>query len=236
MGRIKNNNKGLSLVFIDREETEGTMMLYIRNEKETDYKLVEDITRKAFYNMYIPGCVEHYLVHVMRGHEDFVPELDFVLELDGKVIGNIMYTKAELTDEEGSKKEIVTFGPVSVLPEYQRKGYGKMLIEHSLNRAAELGYEAVVIFGSPSNYVSSGFKCCKKYNVCVEKGKYPAAMLVKELKAGALDGRLWFYSDSPVMSIDEGKAREFDDSLEKMEKRWMPSQEEFYIMGQSFVE
>ena len=236
MGRIKNNNKGLSLVFIDREETEGTMMLNIRNEKETDYKLVEDITRKAFYNMYIPGCIEHYLVHIMRGHEDFIPELDFVLELDGKVIGNIMYTKAELTDEEGSKKEIVTFGPVSVLPEYQRNGYGKMLIEHSLNRAAELGYEAVVIFGSPSNYVSSGFKCCKKYNVCVEKGKYPAAMLVKELKAGALDGRLWFYSDSPVMSIDEGEAREFDDSLEKMEKRWMPSQEEFYIMSQSFVE
>ena len=236
MGRIKNNNKGLSLVFIDREETEGTMMLNIRNEKETDYKLVEDITRKAFYNMYIPGCVEHYLVHIMRGHEDFIPELDFVLELDGRVIGNIMYTKAELTDEEGSKKEIVTFGPISILPEYQRKGYGKMLIEHSLNRAAELGYEAVVIFGSPSNYVSSGFKCCKKYNVCVEKGKYPAAMLVKELKPGTLDGRIWFYSDSPVMSIDEGKAREFDDSLEKMEKRWMPSQEEFYIMSQSFVE
>ena len=237
MGRIKNNNKGLSLVFIDREETEGTMMLlYIRNEKETDYKLVEDITRKAFYNMYIPGCIEHYLVHIMRGHEDFIPELDFVLELGGKVIGNIMYTKAELTDEEGSKKEIVTFGPVSVLPEHQRNGYGKMLIEHSLNRAAELGYEAVVIFGSPSNYVSSGFKCCKKYNVCVEKGKYPAAMLVKELKPGTLDGRIWFYSDSPVMSIDEGKAREFDDSLEKMEKRWMPSQEEFYIMSQSFVQ
>ena len=140
MGRIKNNNKGLSLVFIDREETEGTMMLNIRNEKETDYKLVEDITRKAFYNMYIPGCIEHYLVHIMRGHEDFIPELDFVLELGGKVIGNIMYTKAELTDEEGSKKEIVTFGPVSVLPEHQRNGYGKMLIEHSLNRAAELGY------------------------------------------------------------------------------------------------
>ena len=236
MGRIKNNNKGLSLVFIDREETEGTMMLNIRNEKETDYKLVEDITRKAFYNMYIPGCIEHYLVHIMRGHEDFIPELDFVLELDGKVIGNIMYTKAELTDEEGSKKEIVTFGPVSVLPEHQRNGYGKMLIEHSLNRAAELGYEAVVIFGSPSNYVSSGFKCCKKYNVCVEKGKYPAAMLVKELKPGTLDGRIWFYSDSPVMSIDEGKAREFDDSLEKMEKRWMPSQEEFYIISQAFVE
>ena len=148
-------------------------MLNIRNEKETDYKLVEDITRKAFYNMYIPGCIEHYLVHIMRGHEDFIPELDFVLELGGKVIGNIMYTKAELTDEEGSKKEIVTFGPVSVLPEHQRNGYGKMLIEHSLNRAAELGYEAVVIFGSPSNYVSSGLKCCKSTMSAWKRGNIP---------------------------------------------------------------
>ena len=154
-------------------------MLNIRNEKESDYKIVEEITRKAFYNMYIPGCYEHYLVHIMRGHKDFIPELDFVIELDGRVIGNIMYTKAKLTDENGTEKEILTFGPVSILPEHQRNGYGKMLIEHSLKRAAELGYDAVVIFGSPSNYVSCGFRCCKRYNVCVEKDRYPAAMLVK---------------------------------------------------------
>ena len=111
-----------------------------------------------------------------------------------------------------------------------------MLIEHSLKRAAELGYEAVVIMGSPANYVGSGFQCCRKYNVCVEKGKYPAAMLVKELKSGALDGRLWFYSDSPVMNVDEREAQAFDDGLEKMEKKWMPSQEAFYIMSHAFVE
>ena len=133
-------------------------MLNIRNEKEADRKIVEDITRKAFYNVYVPGCMEHYLVHIMRDHGDFIPELDFVIEHDGQIVGNIMYTKAKLTDENGTEKEILTFGPVSILPECQRKGYGKMLIEHSLNRAAELGYEAVVIFGSPSNYVSSGFK------------------------------------------------------------------------------
>ena len=211
-------------------------MLNIRNERETDYKIVEDITRKAFYNVYVPGCMEHYLVHIMRGHEDFIPELDFVIELDGQIVGNIMYTKAKLTDEAGAEKEIVTFGPVSILPKYQRKGYGKMLIEHSLKRAAELGYEAVVIMGSPANYVGSGFQCCRKYNVCVEKGKYPAAMLVKELKPGALDGRLWFYSDSPVMNVDEREAQAFDDGLEKMEKKWMPSQEAFYIMSHAFVE
>lgn len=211
-------------------------MLNIRNERESDYKIVEDITRKAFYNVYVPGCMEHYIVHIMRGHEDFIPELDFVIELDGQIVGNIMYTKAKLTDEDGTEKEIVTFGPVSILPKYQRKGYGKMLIEHSLKRAAELGYEAVVIMGSPANYVSSGFQCCRKYNVCVEKDKYPAAMLVKELKPGALDGKLWFYSDSPVMNVDEREAQAFDDGLEKMEKKWMPSQEAFYIMSHAFVE
>ncbi len=211
-------------------------MLNIRNEKESDYKIVEDITRKAFYNVYVPGCMEHYLVHIMRGHKDFISELDFVIELDGQIVGNIMYTEAKLTDENGTEKKILTFGPVSVLPEYQRNGYGKMLIEHSLKRAAELRYEAVVIMGSPANYVGSGFQCCKKYNVCVEKDKYPAAMLVKELKPGALDGRLWFYSDSPVMNVDEREVQAFDDGLEKMEKKWMPSQEAFYIMSHAFVE
>lgn len=211
-------------------------MLNIRNEREADYKIVEDITRKAFYNVYVPGCMEHYLVHIMRGHEDFIPELDFVIELDGQIVGNIMYTKAKLTDEDGIEKDILTFGPVSILPKYQRNGYGKMLIEHSLKRAAELGYEAVVIMGSPVNYVSCGFECCKRHNVCVEKNKYPAAMLVKELKPGALDGRLWLYSDSPVMNVDEREAQAFDDGLEKMEKKWMPSQEAFYIMSHAFVE
>lgn len=212
------------------------MMLNIRNERETDYMTVEEITRKSFYNLYVPGCTEHYLVHIMRRHEDFIPELDFVIELDGRVIGNIMYTKARLVDESGLEKEILTFGPVCVLPEYQRMGYGKMLIEHSFKRAAELGYDTIVIFGSPANYVSRGFKSCKKYNVCVEGGKYPAAMMVKELQAGVLDGRRWFYHDSPVMSFDMQAAQSYDDGLEKMEKKYLPGQEEFFIMSHSFVE
>ncbi len=211
-------------------------MITIRNERETDYKNVEEITRKAFYNQYIPGCVEHYLVRKMRGHKDFIPELDFVLELDGKVIGNIMYTKARLVDENKKEKEILTFGPVSVDPQYQRRGYGKMLMEHSFLHAAALGYDVIVIFGSPANYVSSGFVGCKKYNVCLENGKYPAAMMVKELTPDALDGRKWFYYDSPVMAISEEEAQAYDDTLEKMEKKYQPSQEEFYIMSHSFVE
>lgn len=212
------------------------IMINIRNEAESDHRIVEEITRKAFYNMYVPGCVEHYLVHVMRQHEDFIPELDFVIERDGQVIGNIMYTRARLADEAGTKKEILTFGPVSVLPEYQRMGYGKMLMEHSFERAAELGFDVIVIFGSPANYVSRGFKSCKKFHICTEEGKYPAAMMAKELRPGALDGRKWFYSDSPVMAIDEEEAQRYDDTLERMKKEHRPSQEEFYIMSHSFLE
>ena len=162
--------------------------------------------------------------------------MDFVIELDGQVIVNIMYTQSKLVDKAGEEKEILTFGPVSILPEYQRKGYGKMLMEHSFKKASEMGYEAIVIFGSPANYVSSGFQCCKKYNVCLENKKYPSAMLVKELKEKALDGRRWFYYSSPAMEIDEQDAENYDDSLEKMEKEWRPSQEEFYIMSHSYVE
>lgn len=208
----------------------------IRNEREEDYEIVEEITREAFYNMYVPGCVEHYLVHVMREHEDFIPELDFVLEREGSVIGNIMYTKAKLTDEDGKVKEILTFGPVCIKPAYQRMGYGKRLMEYSFEKAAEMGYDAIVIFGSPVNYVSRGFKSCRKFNVCIEGGKYPAAMMVKELVLGALDGHRWIYQDSPVMAVSEEEAQRYDDTLEKMEKKYQPSQDEFYIMSQSFVE
>ena len=210
--------------------------IMIRNEKKADYEVVEKITREAFYNLYVPGCVEHYLVHIMREHEDFLPELDFVLELNGEVIGNVMYTKARLLDEDGNKKEILTFGPLCIKPEYQRQGYGKKLIEYSFERAAELGYDVVVIFGSPANFVGRGFKSCKKYDVCIEGGKYPAAMMIKELLPDTLKGHKWCYYDSPVMMISEEEALKYDDTLEKMEKEYRPSQDEFYIMSHSFVE
>ena len=210
-------------------------MIKIRNEEKSDYEKIEEITRKAFYNLYMPGCNEHYLVHIMREHEDFIPELDFVIEVDGNIIGNIMYTKAKLISEEGNEKEILTFGPLCILPEYQRTGYGKMLLNHSFEKAIELGYDVIVIFGSPMNYVGRGFKSCKKYNVCAQDSKYPAAMMVKELKPNALDGKKWFYHDSPVMHFDEKQAQIFDDGLEKMEKKYQPSQEEFDIISQAYI-
>ncbi len=208
----------------------------IRNEEEKDYGIVEDITRRSFWNLYIPGCIEHYLVHVMRSHQDFLPQLDFVIELDDRIIGNIMYTKAKLVNENGEQKEILTFGPVCILPEFQRMGYGKKLLEHSFEQAAALGYDVIVIFGNPYNYVSRGFKSCKKHDICLQNGTCPSAMMAKELKPQALDGRKWIYHESPVMQVDEKDAERFDDGFEKMEKKFQPSQEEFYIYSHSILQ
>lgn len=211
-------------------------MFTIRNETESDYTVVEALIRKAFYNLYVPGCTEHYLAHIMRGHEDFIPELDFVAELNGQVIGSIMYTRARLIDEAGREKAILTFGPVCILPEFQRMGYGAKLMEYSFEQAVPLGYDVIVIFGSPANYVGRGFQSCKKRGICDENGKYSAAMMVKELVPHALDGRRWFYHGSPAMAFDEEAAARYDDALEEMKKEHRPSQEEFYIMSRAYLE
>lgn len=210
--------------------------LTIRNEAATDYDTVEKIARSAFWNLYVPGCEEHYLVHIMRSHPDFIPELDLVIEVDHKVIGCIMYTKAKLTDEAGNEKDILTFGPICILPEYQRRGYSKKLLEESFQRAIAMGYDTIVIFGNPGNYVNRGFKSCKRFNICLENGAFPSPMLVKELKPGALDGRKWVYRQSPVFEYDQQEALRYDASLEKWEKKQLPCQEEFYILSNSVIQ
>lgn len=212
---------------------EQTMV--IREERQSDYVRVEAIIRQAFYNRYVPGCTEHYLAHVIRPHPDFLPELDLVLELDGQVIGNIMYTKSTLVDETGAEKGILTFGPVCIQPGYQRRGLGKQLMEESFRRAAALGFETIVIFGDPDNYVGCGFQSCKKHRVHLEDGTYPAAMLVKELKPGALAGRSWVYRQSPAYDFDEEEARRFDDALPPVEKKRLPCQESFEILSQAVL-
>lgn len=210
-------------------------MIKIRNETEADYQKVEALIRRAFWNLYEPGCSEHYLAHVIRSHEDFIPELDFVMELDGEIIGNIMYTKTKLVDEHGEEKNILTFGPVCIALQHQRKGYGKMLLEHSFAQALTLGYDVIVIFGDPGNYVGRGFKSCKRYQVCLPDGTYPSAMMVKELKPGVLDGRTWFYHQSPAFEIDGQEVQRFEEGLEPMEKKHLPCQEAFYIHSNSVI-
>lgn len=207
----------------------------IRKENENDYFAVENLTRESFWNLSFPGCNEHYFIHVMREHKDFIPELALVMEVDGEIIANIMYLKSKLVDENGEEKETVSFGPVCVHPKYQRMGYGKILIEYSFEKAREMGFDTVIIFGNPDNYVARGFKSCIRYNVCLDGGYFPAPLLVKELKEGQFDGRRWFYheSDASAPCADEEAVEKFDKLFPPKEKGYRPSQEEFFIHSHS---
>ncbi len=210
----------------------------VRIETENDYREVENLTREAFWNVYKPGADEHYFVHEMRKHPDFIPDLAFVLELDGKIIGSILYTRAWLEDEAGHRKEILSFGPLCISPAYQRKGFGKRLIEHSFARAREMGYDVNINFGNPGNYVSRGFVSCKKKNVSyIVPGNFPTALLVCELVPGALDGRPLMYIPSTAADCCENTAavEAFDAAFPPKSKAWAPSQEEFYIYSHSSV-
>ncbi len=209
----------------------------IRQETTKDYHEVENLAREAFWNLSVPGCHEHYFIHVMRNHQDFVPELDFVIEINGEIIASIMYTKAVLIDENNTKKPILTMGPICVRPDYQRKGYGKLLLEYTFEKALKLGYDTIINFGNPDNYVARGYKSCKKYNVCLEGDVFPTALLVKALKDDAFDGRKWFYYPSEVESLcdDTEAVAEFDRLFPPKQKKWQASQEEFYIHSHSVI-
>ena len=214
------------------------MDIIIRNETPADYRAVEELTRESFWNVYKPGADEHYFVHMMRSHPDFIPELAFVLEKDGQIIGNIMYTKAWLENEVGQRKKILSFGPLCVAPKYQRQKLGKILIEHSFDVARKMGYDVNINFGNPGNYVSRGFVSCKKKNVSFGvSGNFPTALLVAELIPGALDGQNWMYIPSTAADCceDADAVASFDATFPAAEKKWMPSQEEFYIYSHSSV-
>jgi predicted N-acetyltransferase YhbS len=211
------------------------MNIEIRNETEKDFHEVEELTREAFWNLYLPGCNEHYLVHQMRNHPDFINELDFVAEDNGKIVGNIMYTKARLINEDGQEIEIISFGPLSVLPEYQRKGIGSSLVTHTKNVAYKKGVKGIVIFGDPHNYCKHGFKNGKDLNISDINGEYPYGLLALELEEQAFEGHIWIYKYSDVFTVNEEDAEKFDENFSAKEKGYKYSQDIFSIVFRAYL-
>ncbi|KPA08877.1 N-acetyltransferase GCN5 [Candidatus Magnetomorum sp. HK-1] len=211
------------------------MNITLRNEEEKDYHIVENLTREAFWNLYCPGCTEHYLVHTMRNHPDFIQELDFVAEENGTIVGNIMYTQAWLNNERGEQLEIVSFGPISVLPAYQRKGVGTALIQHSKEIAKGQGRHAIVILGDPHNYCKHGFKSAKDFNIADTRGYYPYGMLALELQEGSIAEHTWIYQESEVYHIDEHEVNEYDKNFVEKEQGYQVSQDIFSIAYRSYL-
>lgn len=211
------------------------MNISIRNEGEQDYRQVEELTREAFWNLYVPGCTEHYLVHTMRTHPDFLPALDFVAVVEGTIVGNIMYTRSSLRDDVNNRLDTLTFGPVSVLPEYQRRGVGSALIRHSIHAARDHHEKAIIIEGHPHNYCKHGFKSCKDFTISDSEGTYPYGLLVLELEQNLFAGTPWSYVASEVYAIDDKAAEAYDQLFAWKPKAYTTTQEEFSIASRAYI-
>ena len=202
--------------------------MVLRNEMVSDYQVVEEVTREAFWNHHVPGCDEHYLLHIMRNADAFIPELDIVAEVDGKIVGNIVYTKAKIVDDNGRVHEVLSFGPISVLPDFQGKGIGKLLIEHTIALAKKLGYGAVLIYGDPDYYSRSGFVAAQNYQIRTADNMYAAPLQVLELYPGALQGISGRFFEDEIYEVDEKAAKAFDKGFPPKELRdGRPSQRRF---------
>ena len=142
----------------------------IRLEQPEDYREVEDLTREAFWNVYAPGCVEHYVLNQYRSNPDFIPELDFVMESPlptspvrggeesrPKIIGHVMFSKAEIVKDDGTILPSWTFGPISIHPDYKRKGYGLKLLQYALEKAKAMGIGFICMEGNIDFYKHAGF-------------------------------------------------------------------------------
>lgn len=200
----------------------------LRNETASDYRAVEELTREAFWNRHVPGCDEHYLLHVMRDDDSFIRELDFVAEIDGKIVGNIVYTKGKLVTDAGTLQEVISFGPLSVLPNYQGKGIGGMLIEHTKRIAKELGFSAILIYGDPEYYRKFGFIAAENYKIGTADNMYAAPLLAFELLPGALSNLSGRFVEASIFNIDEAASKEFDKAFpEKVLQCDLPTQKRF---------
>ena len=137
----------------------------IRLEQPQDWREVENLTREAFWNVYRPGCTEHYVLHQYRNNPDFIPELDFVMEEDGRIIGHVMFSKAEIVLNDGTVFPSWTFGPISIAPEYKRKGYGLKLLNDALEKAKTMGIGLLCMEGNIAFYKHAGFDLASKLNI-----------------------------------------------------------------------
>ncbi len=202
------------------------MTLIIRTEDNKDYRQVEEVAREAFWNLYFPGCHEHYVVHKMRSHPDFIKELATVIELDGNIIGAMFYTHAKIKDKE-QEVSVIAFGPVFIHPNYHRQGYGRKMIEASIKKAREMGYRAILTLGYPYHYETYGFKGGKHYNISMPDGLYYKGLLVLPLYKDALKGikgKIYF---SEALEVTEEEVEAYDKTFYHKEKGFQESQIEF---------
>ena len=199
----------------------------IRLEKIEEHREVENMVRESFWNVYRPGCLEHYVLHCLRNDPDFVPELDFVMEKDGRLIGQNIFMHAVIKADDGREIPIMTMGPICIRQELKRQGYGKILLDFSLQKATELGCGALCFEGNIGFYGKSGFDYASKLGIRyhgLPAGADASFFLCRELVPGYLDGITGEYTTPQGYFVDEAKAEDFDKNFPFKDKLVLPGQ------------
>ena len=201
--------------------------IVIESEKQEEQREVENLVRESFWNVYRPGCSEHLVLHLMRDDENFVKELDFVLKLDSKIIGQNVFYKTSIKTDSGENYPILTMGPICIAPEYKRKGYGKILLDYSLKKSTELGFGAVCFEGNIDFYGKSGFQFARNFGIRYQdlpEGMDDSFFLCKELKLGYLKNIKGEYETPDIYMVNDEAVEEFDKSFPPKQKLVLPGQ------------
>ena len=199
----------------------------IRLEKKEEYREVESLVRESFWNVYRPGCLEHYVLNQLRKDSDFVADLDFVMEENGRLIGQVIFMKAAIKGDDGRTVPIMTMGPICITPELKRKGYGKVLLDYSINEAARMGCGALCFEGNIDFYGKSGFTYASEFGIRyhgLPEGEDASFFLCKELIPGYLKDVTGEYETPAGYFVDEAEAEEFDKAFPYKEKLTLPGQ------------
>lgn len=205
----------------------NTNDIIIRLEKKVEYREVEKLVRESFWNVYKPGCSEHYVLHVLRDDPAFVKELDFVMEKDGRLIGQNVFVRTVINADDGRDIDVLTMGPICIAPELKRKGYGKLLLDYSLEKAAEMGFGAVLFEGNIDFYGKSGSDYARKFGIRyhdLSEGADDSFFLCKELIPGYLDEIIGVYQTPQAYYVDDADVEEFDKNFPAKEKLKLPDQ------------
>ena len=199
----------------------------IRLERIEERREVETLVRESFWNVYRPGCLEHYVLNQLRNDPAFVPELNFVMEKDGRIIGQNVFMRASIKADDGRDIPIMTMGPICIANEYKRQGYGKKLLDYSLEKAAELGCGALCFEGDINFYGKSGFAFASRFGIRyhgLPEGADASFFLCRELIPGYLEGITGEYSTPEGYFVDEREAEKFDMEFPPKEKLKLPTQ------------
>ena len=199
----------------------------IRLERTEDCREVENLVRESFWNVYRPGCSEHFVIHVLRDDPAFVKELDFVMEQNGVLIGQNMFMRTVINADDGRVIPVLTMGPIGITPELKRKGYGKKLLDYSLAKAAELGYGAVLFEGNIGFYGHSGFTYARNFGIRyhgLPDGADDSFFLCKELIPGYLDDVTGVYQTPQGYYVSDADVEAFDKAFPPKQKLRLPGQ------------